>query len=44
MINEADADGSGSIDFEEFLKLMAKNMKDLENENDLFEAFKVLDE
>merc|ERR1711865_79189 len=34
MINEVDADGSGTIDFPEFLNLMARKMK---------EAFKVFD-
>jgi len=28
MIDEVDADGSGSIDFPEFLSLMARKMKD----------------
>merc|ERR1712233_104878 len=28
MINEVDADGSGTIDFAEFLSLMSKKMKD----------------
>merc|ERR1711943_54941 len=32
MINEVDADGSGTIDFPEFLNLMAKKMKDTDSE------------
>merc|ERR1711982_55181 len=39
MINEVDADGSGTIDFPEFLNLMARKMKDTDSE----EAFKVFD-
>merc|ERR1712094_122908 len=41
MINEVDADGNGTIDFPEFLSLMARKMKDTEEE--LVEAFKVFD-
>merc|ERR1712118_498477 len=41
MINEVDADGNGTIDFTEFLSLMARKMKDTEEE--LREAFKVFD-
>ncbi|XP_069114960.1 uncharacterized protein [Argopecten irradians] len=43
MIKEADADGSGDIDLEEFLALMAKKMKDTDSEEDLKQAFKVFD-
>ncbi|XP_033736475.1 calmodulin-A-like isoform X1 [Pecten maximus] len=43
MIQEADADGSGDIDLEEFLALMAKKMKDTDSEEDLKQAFKVFD-
>ena len=38
MINEVDADGNGTIDFPEFLSLMAED-----TEKELFEAFKVSD-
>merc|ERR1712003_534391 len=31
MINEVDADGNGTIDFTEFLSLMARKMKDKDN-------------
>merc|ERR1711870_148944 len=42
MINEVDADGNGTIDFPEFLSLMARKMKDTDTEEELIEAFKVL--
>lgn len=44
MINEVDDDGSGAIDFNEFLKLMASIVKNPEDEErELFEAFCVFD-
>ncbi|CAK9268471.1 unnamed protein product [Sphagnum jensenii] len=43
MINEVDADGSGTIDFPEFLNLMARKMKDTDSEEELKEAFRVFD-
>merc|ERR1719217_1657590 len=43
MINEVDADGNGTIDFTEFLSLMARKMKDTDMEEELREAFKVFD-
>ncbi|KAJ8308336.1 hypothetical protein KUTeg_013210 [Tegillarca granosa] len=43
MIREADLDGSGTIDFEEFLIMMAKKMKSTDAEEDMKEAFKVFD-
>ncbi|KAE9621662.1 putative EF-hand domain pair protein [Lupinus albus] len=43
MINEVDADGSGTIDFPEFLNLMAKKMKDTDSEEELKEAFRAFD-
>mmetsp|Transcript_64445 Transcript_64445/g.172581 ORF Transcript_64445/g.172581 Transcript_64445/m.172581 type:complete len:100 (-) Transcript_64445:766-1065(-) len=42
MINEVDADGNGTIDFPEFLTLMARKMKDTDSEEEILEAFKVL--
>ncbi|KAH9321894.1 hypothetical protein KI387_016533, partial [Taxus chinensis] len=43
MIGEVDADGNGTIDFPEFLNLMARKMKDTDSEEELMEAFKVFD-
>merc|ERR1712107_482160 len=43
MINEVDADGNGTIDFPEFLSLMARKMKDTDTEEELVEAFKEFD-
>lgn len=43
MINEVDTDGNGTIDFREFLDLMAHKMKDFDSDEELREAFKVFD-
>ncbi|XP_053384693.1 uncharacterized protein LOC123536689 [Mercenaria mercenaria] len=44
MINEVDANGNGTIDFPEFLTLMANKMKDKDTEEaEMIEAFKVFD-
>ena len=43
MIKEVDLDGNGSIDFNEFLELMASKMKDHDTEEEMMEAFKVFD-
>lgn len=43
MINEADEDESGSIDFEEFLHLMAKKMLKEEDENEVKDAYVAFD-
>ena len=43
MINEVDADGNGTIDFMEFLTMMARKMKDTDSEAEIKEAFKVFD-
>lgn len=39
MINEVDVDGNGSIDFPEFLSLMARKMRDTDTEEELVDAF-----
>ncbi|KAG8261336.1 hypothetical protein J6590_075192 [Homalodisca vitripennis] len=41
MVNEVDQDGNGTIEFNEFLQMMSKKMKD--GEDELKEAFKVFD-
>jgi calmodulin len=43
MIDEVDADHSGSIDFSEFLAMMARKMRDTDSEEEIREAFKVFD-
>lgn len=43
MISEVDADGNGTIDFAEFLTLMARKMKTKDSEAEILEAFKVFD-
>ncbi|XWS64694.1 hypothetical protein CRYUN_Cryun05aG0025300 [Craigia yunnanensis] len=44
MINEVDIDGNGTIEFGEFLNLMARKMKEVEAEDELKEAFRVFDQ
>ncbi|GMN25468.1 hypothetical protein TIFTF001_000948 [Ficus carica] len=43
MISEVDVDGNGTIEFGEFLNLMARKMKENEADEELREAFKVFD-
>ena len=43
MMDRADQDGSGVIDFDEFVDLMKKQMKDAETNNELEVAFSVFD-
>ena len=43
MIDEVDDDGNGTIDFQEFLTLMARKMKESDTEYELIETFKVFD-
>lgn len=43
MINEIDVDGNGTIDFEEFINMMAKKMRETDSEEELREAFRVFD-
>ncbi len=40
MINEVDADGNGTIDFPEFLTLMARKMKDTDSEEEILEVWR----
>lgn len=44
MIGELDTDGSGTVDFPEFLSLMARKMRDMDSEEEIREAFRVFDE
>ncbi|XP_023343695.1 calmodulin-2/4 isoform X2 [Eurytemora carolleeae] len=43
MIDDADADGSGSVDFVEFVELMIKRESEKETPEDLKQAFRVFD-
>ena len=43
MINEIDPEQSGILDFPEFISLMARRIKDVNPEEELREAFQVLD-
>ena len=43
MICEVDTDGNGVIDFQEFLAMMARKMRDNEGEEEIKEAFKTFD-
>ena len=43
MINEVDADGNGEIDFDEFLHVMQRKMKDTDTEEEFSRGFKVFD-
>ena len=40
---DADADGSGSVDFTEFVELMIKRESEKETPEDLKQAFRVFD-
>jgi len=43
MVNEVDKDGTGSIDFPEFLSMMAMKINEQNAEDEIREAFKVFD-
>jgi len=43
MINEVDADGDGTLDFAEFLAMMARKVKDTGIEDEIMEAFRAFD-
>ncbi|XP_074840317.1 calmodulin, striated muscle [Carettochelys insculpta] len=43
MIGELDTDGSGTVDFPEFLSMMARKMRDTDSEEEIREAFRVFD-
>ncbi|EKM51108.1 uncharacterized protein PHACADRAFT_263081 [Phanerochaete carnosa HHB-10118-sp] len=43
MLNEVDEDGNGTIDFNEFLTMIERNMRDIDSEEVTKEAFKVFD-
>ncbi|PAA49736.1 hypothetical protein BOX15_Mlig030324g1 [Macrostomum lignano] len=43
MIKEVDQDGSGSIEFDEFLEMMKKQMRNADSEDELRRAFRLFD-
>ncbi len=43
MITDHDADGSGTIEFPEFLEMMGRKLKDVDSEFEIREAFRVFD-
>jgi len=44
MIADLDADGSGYIDFEEFLNLMTARISDKDSKDDIEKVFKLFDD
>ena len=44
MISDLDADGSGTIDFEEFLDMMTARMSDKDSREDIQKVFKLFDD
>ena len=44
MIADLDADGSGQIDFEEFLSLMTARISDKDTKDDIEKVFKLFDD
>lgn len=43
MVNEVDVDGNGTVEFAEFVILMTNKVKELTEEEEIREAFDVLD-
>ena len=43
MMDEVDTDGSGEVDFDEFVDLMARKRGDAQQEEEINEAFKIFD-
>ncbi|KAL5702171.1 hypothetical protein ACHQM5_027418 [Ranunculus cassubicifolius] len=43
MISEADPNGNGTIEFDDFLRLIARKMKEVDADEELKEAFRVFD-
>ena len=43
MINEVDVDGNGTVEFAEFVILMTNKVTEMKKEDEIEEAFKVLD-
>ncbi|KAI8146169.1 calmodulin-like protein [Fennellomyces sp. T-0311] len=43
MVNEVDSDGDGTIDFNEFLSMLARKQKEVDTQAEMREAFSVFD-
>lgn len=43
MVKEVDKDGNGSIEFDEFLLMMARKLKAADGEEEMHQAFRVFD-
>ena len=43
MTNEVDIEGNGTVDFKEIIQLMARKLRDMDNEEEYIEAFKIFD-
>jgi len=44
MISDLDADGSGAIDFKEFVDMMTARMSDKDSKDDIEKVFKLFDD
>jgi len=44
MVSDLDADGSGAIDFEEFLDMMTARMSDKDTKEDIDKVFRLFDD
>jgi len=43
MVNEVDVDGNGTIEFAEFVILMSNKVKEMSKEEEILEAFNIID-
>ena len=43
MVNEADIDGNGTIEFDEFLYMMSRQLREGDTEEEIIDAFRVFD-
>ncbi|KAL3874517.1 hypothetical protein ACJMK2_037523 [Sinanodonta woodiana] len=43
IINEVDPEGNGTVEFPDFLKMMTRNIKHVDTEDEIKEAFRVFD-
>jgi len=43
IVKEVDSDYNGTVEFDEFISLMESKMKDVDSEEELYEAFKIFD-